>query len=64
MNKRISFSEYDAERILEWRFAMKQGLGKSCCEQCEGIQKRLEALVGKKEVRWLKRQVKRYPYFK
>ena len=62
--KRISFGEYDADRIYEWRLAMNQGLGERCCDMCTEIEKRLEKFTGKKSAEFLKRQIKKHPYFK
>lgn len=59
--KRISFSQYDATRILEWKYAMNQGLGESCCEYCTSLEKRLEKIV--ENPKRLKAMVKKYPYF-
>ena len=62
--KRISFGEFDASRLYEWKLALNQGLGESCCENCTYIEKRLEKFIGKKESKFLQKQVKKYPYFK
>jgi len=62
--RRISFGEYDASRIYEWRLAMNQGMKERCCENCELIEKRIAKFIGKEEVEFLKEQVKKYPYFK
>ena len=62
-NKRISFSEYDANRIYEWRLALNQGMGEGCCEICDDIEKRIEKFIGKKSSSWTKKQIKKHPYF-
>ena len=63
MNKRISFSESDAEMIYEWRLAFNQGLKKRCCEDCELIEKRIKRFLGK-DALLIEKLVKIYPYFK
>ena len=62
-NKRISFNEFDTTRIFEWRLALKQGMSESCCENCDMIEKRIRDFLGKKDVQFLQRQVKKHPYF-
>ena len=54
---RISFSEYDAVHIYELCLQNFQGE-----HDCQRIKKRLEKFIGKKEVAWVKRQVKKNPY--
>jgi len=61
--KRISFDDFDAERIYEWRLALKQGMGESCCDNCDFIEKRLRNFIGKEAVRLLQRLVRIHPYF-
>lgn len=65
--KRISFGEYDAARIYEWRLAMNQGMRRDkcllCCEMCVKLEKRLEDFIGKKETRHLQKLVADNPYF-
>jgi hypothetical protein len=63
MKPRISFNNFDAERIYEWRLALKQGMDDSCCDNCDFIEKRLRDFLGKKEVRFLQRLVRIHPYF-
>jgi len=60
--KRISFGEYDATRIYEWKLALNQGLDGSCCENCELIEKRIAKFIG--NPKRLKRIVETNPYFK
>lgn len=62
--RRISFSEYDANRIYEWKLALNQGLGESCCEWCSYLEERLEKFIGKKDAEHLQKLVKKNPYFK
>lgn len=69
--KRISFDTYDAVHIYEWvRFYWeadfkenpedrKQGKFGGCIE-CEIIGKRLEAFIGKKDVRFVDGLVRKY----
>jgi hypothetical protein len=61
MNKKITFDQYDATRILEWWYALVQGKGKPCCENCETIAKRLERFI--KNPKALKKLVDKNPYF-
>jgi hypothetical protein len=65
--KRITFNDFDAGLIYEWRLALKQGLkrdGKEedCCPHCKYIEKRLEKLLGS-HAKWIKKQVAKHPYF-
>ena len=61
--KRTSLSEYDARRIYEWRLALNQGIGESCCEHCDVLEKRIADFIGKKDASWLRKLVKKHPYF-
>jgi len=61
--KRISFGKFDAERLYEWRLALKQGMKRSCCENCDYIEKRLRKFLGKSSVRLLQQLVRQHPYF-
>ena len=62
-NKRISFNDSDADRIYEWRLAMLQLMGESCCEHCDHIEERIKKFIGEKSARFLQKQVKKHPYF-
>ena len=57
-NKRISLSEYDATHLYE--LALENFKPK--CGDCIYLKKRLEKFIGEKEVRSVKRQIKKYPY--
>ena len=61
--KTISISERYALAIYEWWLALKQ-LKKAHenCECCKEAARKLEKCIGAKEVRRLKRLVKKYPY--
>lgn len=61
--KRISFGDFDAQRIYEWRLALNQGLGEGCCEHCKHIEKRLKKYLGS-SAKGLEKLVKKNPYFK
>jgi len=58
--KRISFSKYNAEHLYELALDNFQ----KDCSECESIKKRLEIFLGKKIVRFVKRNVKKHPYEK
>ena len=63
MNKRISFAEFDAERIYEWYLAVLQcSSDEKQCSSCPRIAKRLEKFIGKSSTRTLKKLVKKHPY--
>ena len=63
MSKRISFNEYDAERMYEWYLAVLQcAPDEKHCVACPRIAKRLEKFIGKTTVTELKRLVKKNPY--
>ena len=65
--KRISFDEFDAARIFEWKLALEQGLEKEgkpmFCICCPPIRNRLAQFIGKPEENMLRREVKKNPYF-
>jgi len=61
--ERITFNHYDAERIYEWRLALKQGIGEKCCDNCNKIEKRLRNFLGHKDKRFIQRLVNKNPYF-
>ena len=59
----ISFSEYDATHLYELALedfcvSKKEGV----CHTCLNLKKRLEKFTGEKEVKSVKRQVKKHPY--
>jgi len=56
--KRISFDEYTAEHIYE---LCLENFQKGCYD-CDKIKARLEKFIGEKEVRSIKRAVKKFPY--
>jgi len=56
--KRISFSEYDAEHLYELAYENFQPL----CSECQSIKKRLEKFLGVGVVKFVKRNIKKYPY--
>ena len=63
--KRISFNEHDAFLILEWRLAMLQHHpNEKDCNSCEHLRERLEKFLHEKEVKYLYKQMKKYPYAK
>jgi len=62
--KRISFSKSDASHLYELALQNFQ-IDKNCpCFSCLIIKKRLEKFLGEKEVRSIKRIVKKNPYIK
>ena len=60
---KISFNEEDAIRIYEWRLALKQGMGKSCCEHCDLVEKDIKKFIGVKSATFIRKVVNKYPYF-
>jgi len=58
--RRISFSEYNAEHLYELALDNFQ----ENCWECESIKKRLEKFLGKKTVRFVKKNNKKHPYNK
>ncbi len=71
-NKRISFDEYSAVHIYEYlRFYWEDAFLKDpdfrksvnkfgSCPECEQIGKRLEAFVGKKEIQFVEKLLKKH----
>jgi len=57
-NRRISFNEYAAEHLYELCLENFQ----EKCYECDRIKSRLEKFIGEKEVRSIKRMVKKHPY--
>jgi len=63
--RRISFSEYDVAHLYELaldNFCVSEKEG--VCHICLDLKKRLEKFVGKKEIKHIQRQIKKYPYKK
>ena len=60
VEKRISFSKYDAGHLYE--LALEHFVKE--CWRCDTIKKRLEVFIGKKEVAFIKRIIKKNPYNK
>jgi hypothetical protein len=64
MPKRIAFSESDASHIYEWLrmywLGDEDGLF-GLCYQCETIGRRLETMLGPKEVARIARVVRKHP---
>ena len=58
--KRISFGEYDTEHIYDLALGNFQG----GCWLCDRIKKRIEKFLGKKTVKFVKRNNKKHPYEK
>ncbi|OGZ07313.1 MAG: hypothetical protein A3D65_00320 [Candidatus Lloydbacteria bacterium RIFCSPHIGHO2_02_FULL_50_13] len=61
--RRISFGAYDAAHLYELaagRFFVSKNKG--MCPVCFGLKKRLEKLIGKSEVRRIRRQIRKHPY--
>ena len=56
--KRISFNDYSIGHLYELAL---QNFQKDCVE-CESIKKRIEKFLGKKEVKRIKRLIKKNPY--
>ena len=56
--KRISFNEYDASHLYEFT---SQNFQKGCMI-CKKIKLRLETFIGEKEVKRIKRIIKKHPY--
>ena len=64
--KRISFNEYDACMIYEWRLAVKQcdKDDATLCDHCNGLEKRLRDFIGLDNKRFYQRMVNKNPYCK
>ncbi len=60
--KRISFGDFDAGRIYEWKLALNQGMKESCCEHCSLVEKRIKKFLGKGALT-LEKLVEKNPYF-
>lgn len=62
--KRISFDQYDAAELYEWKLAFSQCLGNDAfpCHNCDKIEARLQQFIGEKEARRLRQQIKKHPY--
>jgi len=58
-DKKITFTKDDAEHLYELALQNFQG----GCYICDKIKKRLEKFIGLKDVKKIKRIVKKYPYY-
>ena len=62
--KSVATNQYYAGAMYEWWLALKQsGQSREECGHCTEAAKKLEKCIGVREVRRLKRLVKKYPYF-
>lgn len=61
--RRISFSQYDAVHLYDLaleHFCVSKEEG--VCNLCLTLKARLEKFIGAKEVKYIRQQVKKYPY--
>ena len=64
MGKKITLNHFELQRIYEWRLALNQLLGKSCCSHCTELERRIKKAIGIRSSRLLKRLIKKHPYLK